>query len=465
MIAPNSVYPGPKLKRQLLRKYDLPVPRYTSYPTALQFNEAYTHQDKNRDLQLASRSQEPLSVYVHLPFCASVCLFCGCNVTPTRDRSRSDRYLQYLIKEMDLTLKSLGNSRPIEQLHFGGGSPTFFSPKQLARLLCELQRRFAFTPDAEISVECNPRETTSKHLRVMRDLGVNRLSFGVQDLDEKVQTAVNRIEPESMLQALIHQAKTLKYDSISLDLIYGLPHQSTKSFHKTLERIVDIRPHRIALFNFAYLPEKISRQRGLDAEALPSRRMKQNIFEDALSFLTQSGYCHIGMDHFALPDDSLSLAMKNGTLNRNFQGYHARPSLDLIGLGVGSIGNLGPSYSQNHKSIALWEAFLDNNKLPVDRGIHLTHEDLWRRQVIHDILCRNTVDFETVARSFHKSLPALVHEARTRLQEMEQDDLIYWNENVLNVTETGRLLVRNIASHFDAYFSHGTATNHFSRSI
>ncbi len=465
MIAPNQAYQLPQLNRQLLKKYDCPVPRYTSYPTAVQFSEAYSLNEKKRDLTLAGKSTEPVSVYIHLPFCASVCLFCGCNVTPTRDRSRGDRYLTYLLKEMDLTIAEMGNTRPVAQLHFGGGSPTFFTPLQLGRLLIEIQRRYDFTPDAEISIECNPRETSAEHLRVLKDLGVNRLSFGVQDLNEQVQQAVNRIEPESIITELIREARALKFSSISLDLIYGLPHQTTRSFQHTLKRIVALRPDRIALFNFAYLPEKISRQRALDARAMPSPRMKQNIFNHAMEFLLDQGYLHIGMDHFALPDDSLSQALHNGTLNRNFQGYHARPALDLIGFGVSSIGNLGPSYSQNQKHIAIWEAFLDNDKLPVERGVRLTSDDLWRRRVIHDILCRNIVDFADIARSFRKELIPLVTATKDRLSELEADDLLYWDVNTLHITPRGRLLVRNIASAFDAYLPRQEQSGRFSRSI
>jgi len=465
VIAPNIQSHPSKLNRALIGKYDKPVPRYTSYPTAPHFHEGYGSGDKQHDLILAGNECTPFSLYIHLPFCSSVCLFCGCHVTPTRQRSRADRYIAYLLKELTLTADALGTKKPIDQLHFGGGSPTFFTPKQLAFILGEIQGRFPFTREAELSIECNPRETTQEHLRVLRDLGMNRLSFGVQDLNQKVQKAVNRIEPEPLLRSLVREARTLNYQSISFDLIYGLPHQTPASFTTTLNRIMALQPDRLALFNFAYLPDRIPRQRALDASALPSARQKCTLFETSMNFLHSQGYVHIGLDHFALPGDALARALAQETLQRNFQGYHAKPAMDLIGLGTSSISSLGPTYSQNAKSIAIWEAKLDAHRLPVERGIRLTNEDCWRRKVIQDILCRNRVDFPAVAKSFRRQPAALVAEAHRVLAAHERDGLVHWRDDELQVNASGRLLVRNIASAFDAHLKSSSPHVRYSKAI
>ncbi|MGF1679049.1 MAG: oxygen-independent coproporphyrinogen III oxidase [Candidatus Methylacidiphilales bacterium] len=448
----------------LIQKYDRPVPRYTSYPTAVQFGSDYGPQLKREDLTAAATIDEPLSVYIHLPFCASICLFCGCNVTPTRDRRRSDRYLDYLEKEMDLTFAHLGRNRAVDQLHFGGGSPTFFSPEQLARLMRALSSRLKFLPGAEISIECNPRETSLDHLKMLSSLGFNRLSFGVQDINPEVQEAVNRIEPESLLEPLFKNARELGFESLSFDLIYGLPKQTPESFAHSLQRILQWRPDRLALFHFAYLPDRIARQKALDASAMPSAEEKQRIFEESLSTLSQWGYRHIGLDHFALPGDTLSKALDQGALNRNFQGYHAKPSYDLLGMGVSSISNTSNSYSQNHKTIALWESLLDSGNLPVERGVRVTDEDRFRKEIIHGILCRNQVDLAEVATTYQRNHQEVIQWGKQRTEELVRDDLVRWEGSTLCVTNSGRMWSRNIASVFDAYLE-GSAGAVFSRSV
>jgi len=465
MIAPNIQTAVEFLPSKLLKKYDIPVPRYTSYPTAPQFQSDYRFSDKEHDLKLASATEGPVSVYIHLPFCSSVCLFCGCNVTPTRNRDRAERYLDYLLKEIDLTLKFFSSSRPVDQLHLGGGTPTFFSPEQLARLLTEFQNRFDFTDSPEVSIECNPRDTSTEHLKALREMGVNRLSFGIQDFNRKTQMAVNRIESEANVRSLVKQARDLSFESISFDLIYGLPHQNSASFARTLKRIVRLQPDRLALFNFAYLPERIHRQRAIDATTLPSASVKNHIFQNAMEFLVGEGYQHIGLDHFALPGDSLSIARREGTLNRNFQGYHARPLMDLLSFGVSSIGNLGPTYQQNFKEIPIWEAFLEEDKLPVERGIRLTNDDLWRRRVIHDLLCRDRVDFRPIAEHYRRDPDRMVADARKATASYAEDGLVTWEKDSLILEKRGRLLARNVASAFDAYFHPQSGTVTYSRAV
>lgn len=465
MIAPTIDSPVDFLPAPLLKKYDIPVPRYTSYPTAPHFKSDYGYEEKEHDLKLAAATEGPVSVYIHLPFCSSVCLFCGCNVTPTRNPKRADRYLHYLLREMDLTQEHFSTSRPVDQLHFGGGTPTFFSPAQLARLLSELRERFDFTIDPEISIECNPRDTTSEHLHVLRDMGVNRLSFGIQDFNRKTQIAVNRIESESNVRALVKEARDLGFKSISFDLIYGLPHQNSASFARTLKRIVRLQPDRLALFNFAYLPEKIHRQRAIKPATLPSASVKKHIFQNAMEFLVGQGYRHVGLDHFALPGDSLSIAQRQGHLNRNFQGYHARPHMDLLSFGVSAIGNLGPTYQQNFKEIPIWEAFLEENKLPVERGIRLTNDDLWRRRVIHDLLCRDLVEFRPIARHYRRCPEKMLADAKQATAHLVEDRLLRWEEDTLILEKRGRLLARVVASTFDAYFHPETGGPTFSRAV
>jgi len=465
MIAPKTDFPVDFLPPELLKKYDRPVPRYTSYPTAPHFKEEYRPEDKAHDLAQAAQSEGPVSAYIHLPFCSSVCLFCGCNVTPTRDHSRGDRYLDFLIREIDLTLEHYPASRPVDQLHFGGGTPTFFTPAQLARLLTEFGNRFDFTADPEISIECNPRDTTSEHLRVLKEMGVNRLSFGIQDLNRKTQEAVNRIESEAVIRALVEEARELGFESISFDLIYGLPHQTTASFARTLKRIARLRPDRLALFSFAYLPERIPRQKGIDADALPSPRVKNNIFRNAMHFLIEEGYRHIGLDHFALPEDPLNIAREQGYLNRNFQGYHARPHMDLLSFGVSSIGNLGPTYQQNFKAIPIWEAFIEKNRLPVERGIRLTNDDLYRRRLIHDVLCRERVDLPGIAGEFSRDPDRMVEEARAAVAGYVADGLASWDCDTLVLEPRGRLLARVVASAFDTTLNRNAQGTTFSRAV
>jgi oxygen-independent coproporphyrinogen-3 oxidase len=454
----------PVVDAELLSNYDVSAPRYTSYPTAPQFTTEFGPEAYAEELVRADGEQRPLSLYFHLPFCESVCFFCGCNVTFTSDRSRPGPYTTRLAQEMDWTLARISPGRQVQQLHWGGGTPTFFKPEQLELLWAEIVRRFQLGADAEIGVEIDPRETTPEHLKVLAKCGFNRLSMGVQDFDPEVQRAVNRVQGEELTASTIAAARDLGMSSISLDLIYGLPLQTEATFARTIERVVALRPDRIALFNFAYLPEMIRHQKAIKADQLPSPSVKIAILRHAIEAFTAAGYRYVGMDHFALPGDPLCQAQDAGTLYRNFQGYTTHAGCDLLGFGVSAIGQVGRCYAQNVKNVHDYAARIDAGHAATWRGMLLSAEDELRRDVIMRLMCDFAVDLAHIGQPsgvtweshFAKELEALV--------PLEADGLVRRVGSRIEVTPVGRLLVRNVCLLFDAYLATG-AQRKFSRTI
>jgi oxygen-independent coproporphyrinogen-3 oxidase len=369
------------ISETLLERYDIPGPRYTSYPTADRFVEAFGADDLGRALadRRDTRSATPLSLYIHIPFCESVCYYCACNKVITKHHSKGAQYLHYLSREVDMVTQHLGAGQKVSQLHLGGGSPTFLSDAELADLMSMLQRHFELTPGGEFSIEVDPRTVTDKRLLSLHRLGFNRLSFGVQDFDPYVQVAVHRVQPQFQVEALMQSARQIGFESINLDLIYGLPLQTPESFERTLKSVVSMRPDRIAVYAYAHLPARFKPQRRINAHELPRPQDKVHMLAMAIDLLTQAGYVYIGMDHFALPNDPLAVAKAQGRLHRNFQGYSTQPDCDLVALGVSAIGRIGPTYHQNAKSLEEYYDLIDQGRLPVVRGLALSQDDILRR--------------------------------------------------------------------------------------
>ncbi|MDD5260347.1 MAG: oxygen-independent coproporphyrinogen III oxidase [Methylacidiphilales bacterium] len=455
----------PDLNFDLLARYNVSGPRYTSYPTAPQFTEKFTGPDLLEEIRRThlEKNPPPLSLYYHLPFCKSVCFYCGCNVTFTRDRSRGNAYIEALRQEMDLVMPYLKPRRPVVQLHWGGGTPTFCTPEQLSRLFGSIRERFEFAPDAEIGVEVDPRETSPEHLQVLGSVGFNRLSVGIQDFDPKVQEAVNRLQSEEATRATIDEARKNGFQSVSVDLMYGLPLQTASTFATTLDRVLALDPDRLALFNFAYLPAQIRHQKAIREADLPSPREKLAIFKLAVERLLGAGYAYIGMDHFAKPGDDLRLAQAAGKLHRNFQGYTTHAEADLYAFGVSSISSLGRVYAQNRKKVGEYMAEVEAGRLPVMRGLRLTDEDLLRRHVIMRLMCDFELDMERVEREFGIDFHEHFSPALETLKPMEEAGLLEILPSKITVRPTGRFLIRNIAMCFDAYLQ-GSAVQ-YSRTV
>ncbi len=453
----------------LIRRYDGPGPRYTSYPTAPQFGLDFTIDDY-RSLCSASnarRPQKPLSVYVHIPFCKSLCYYCACSKIITRHPEKAARYLERLHGEIDLQADLFDEGRPLEQLHFGGGTPTFLSAGQMGELMAHLEKRFGFAPESvrEFSIEIDPRTLDPNSLAKLREQGFNRVSFGVQDLDPRVQAAVNRVQPEDMTLAAITEARRAGFGALSLDLIYGLPLQTVESFSQTVEKIVAMRPERLAVYNYAHLPDLFRAQRLIDADQLPGPEQKLEIFAEVVRRLLDAGYVHIGLDHFALPDDGLVLAQRDNTLQRNFQGYSTHADCDLIGLGLTSIGKVGEGYNQNHKLLSDYYSAIDSGVLPIVRGLRLNDDDRLRRTVIQRLMCHSRLSMAEVEAEFAIPFREYFSTELVALRTLEEDGLLQVSDEQITVSEKGRYLLRPIAMAFDAYLPARAARGRFSKVI
>ncbi len=452
---------------QWLKKYSRSGPRYTSYPTAPVFHTGFTEKDYRLLLSDPARKNVPLSFYFHIPYCQSVCYFCACSVSYTRDRTAVDPYTEYLIKEMDLLAESIDPARKVEQLHWGGGSPTFLTPDRMIYLMKAVKDRFSFTDDAEISIELDPRETTPEHIRILREIGFNRASLGIQDVDPAVQKAVNRVQPlESVIKPVYDSLKKEGFTGINLDLIYGLPLQTPHSFQKTIDAVIEMRPARISLFNFAWLPHLKSHQKRIKEEELPVTETRLEIFALAVKEFMDAGYRYIGMDHFALPDDELSVSQENGRLHRNFQGYTTRGGTDLLGVGVTSIGEVNDGYIQNFKDLKAYQISLDEGKLPVHRGIIRSHEDRLRHRVIMQLICHFHLEYSEIEKEF--GIRFTEHFAREleELREFEEDSLITTDQKGITVHFQGRFVIRNICMVFDGHLRELEAKGQeFSRTV
>nr|WP_197722061.1 oxygen-independent coproporphyrinogen III oxidase [Sulfuriflexus mobilis] len=440
---------------ELLKKYDISGPRYTSYPTAPQFTTAFTEQDYRAciaDSQAAAVSR-PLSLYVHLPFCDTICYYCACNKIVTKDRSRAIPYLQHLHKEIAMQAALFDSHRVVEQLHWGGGTPTFISHAQMTELMQCIRQHFSLADDAtgEYSIEIDPREASVETIAVLREIGFNRLSLGVQDLDERVQQAVNRIQSEQETFAVIDAARAEGFRSISLDLMYGLPHQTTESFIRTLDRVLQAEPDRLSLFNYAHMPTLFKPQRRINDDELPDAQTKLDILQASIEHLGKAGYVYIGMDHFARPDDELAVAQREGKLHRNFQGYSTHADCDLIALGVTAIGQIGDSYSQNQREVGPYYAAIEAEQLPLLRGMRLSEDDRIRRRVIQALICHFALDFAVMNAELGIDCRDYFAKEIQQLSSMQADGLLAVSETGIQVRPAGRLLIRNICMVFDAY--------------
>lgn len=458
-----------KFDPELIRKYDVSGPRYTSYPTAVQFHEGFTLADYRRFAQTSNQQPDAsdLSLYVHLPFCHSLCYYCGCTKKITRHREHGVRYLEALHREIEMQGSLFDQSREVRQLHFGGGTPTFFDDRQLQELMGQLNKHFGLTEreEREYSIELDPRTVDLGRLQTLQGLGFNRVSLGIQDFDPDVQVAVNRIQGIDETLALITGAHDLGFDSVSVDLIYGLPLQTVDKFMQTLETVVAVKPNRLAVYNYAHLPQLFRAQRLIREEDIPSPETKLLLMELTINFLTEHGYQFIGMDHFALPDDELALAQNSGTLQRNFQGYSTHGDLDLVGLGVSSIGNVGDCHPQNLKTLPEYMCALDQGEFPFWRGLALTDEDRLRRAIIQSIMCRGELRFEEFEKDFGISFSAHFAPELNEVSRQARDGLLIQHEGGFDVTPSGRLLLRNIAMVFDAYFKPRKSEVRFSKAI
>jgi len=453
MGTPLGVEQRIEFDQDLIRRYDQSGPRYTSYPTAVEFTEAFGPEAYLAACARGNQAGRPLSLYFHIPFCDTVCFYCACNKVATKDRSLAQPYLDRVYRELELQSRLLDQGRRVEQLHWGGGTPTFISQDQMRELMAETRRHFELAPDevGEYSIEIDPREADPQSVALLRQLGFNRMSLGVQDFDPLVQQAVNRVQTEAETLAVLQAARAEGFRSISIDLIYGLPHQSVAGFSRTLDQVLAFSPDRLSVFNYAHLPQRFKPQRRIDAAQLPTPQAKLDILRATGDKLAEAGYVYIGMDHFARPDDELSLAQRKGTLYRNFQGYSTHADCDLIGIGVTSIGKVDNSYSQNRRELEEYYADIDAGRLAVFRGIELSRDDEIRRDTITKLICHFSLDFADIEGRWGIDFGAYFAADLARIRPMEADGLVRMNERGIRVLPRGRLLIRNICMAFDAY--------------
>ena len=452
--------------KQLIAKYDTRGPRYTSYPAATEFTTAFTETDYTACLDIIEASaRHPLSLYLHIPFCQDICYYCACNKIVTRDKKQADIYLGYLEKEMALLGEHIGKKHPVTQLHLGGGSPTFLNAGQFIRLIHSLSSHFQLIDDdsREYSIEIDPRTVSNDTLALLKGLGFNRISLGIQDFSPDVQKAVNRINSYAMIEDLVIAARDYGFSSINFDLIYGLPKQNPDSLKDTLKKTIALSPERIAFYNYAHLPERFNSQRAIDRQALPTADQKLDMLNLISSMLTASGYVYIGMDHYVKPDDELAIAQKEGHLQRNFQGYSTRHGNDLIGLGISAISSGEYFFSQNQKNVDLYYKALDNNCLPVERGLKTNEDDIRRRAVIMGLIGNLHLDIDTWEQHFGCNFSNYFSDELLRLKPMEEDGLVYVMPQQIIVTPAGRAMIRNICMVFDRYYN--PDTQQFSKTL
>ena len=457
------------ISEELLRRFDVSGPRYTSYPTADRFVEAFTAADYKQALTLrragVAAAASPLSLYVHIPFCESLCYYCACNKIITKHHDRSAPYLNYLSREVDLHTKELGLGQAVSQVHLGGGSPTFMSDDELRQLMAMLRRNFTFVPGGEYSIEVDPRTIDASRLDTLAELGFNRLSFGVQDFDPAVQKSVHRVQPAEQVFALVAAARERKFDSINVDLIYGLPLQNPESFDRTLAQVVELRPERIALYAYAHLPERFKPQRRITTTEIPNGAAKVAMLARSMAAFMRAGYVYIGMDHFALPTDALAIAQRQGRLHRNFQGYSTQPDCDLIGLGVSSIGKIGATYSQNAKTMEEYCDFLDQGEFPVVRGLALSRDDVLRRAVIMALMCQGVVSYESIELAHLIEFRKYFASELEALQKLAEQGMVTMSDSGIQVTTMGWVFVRAVAMVFDKYLQTDRTRARFSKII
>lgn len=459
------------IDRALLERYNGPGPRYTSYPTAPQFKQQFGEAQLRSAIETSNGDPIPrrLSVYVHVPFCASPCFYCGCNRIITRDKTRGEVYMARLYREIALVSQLFDRDRETIQVHFGGGTPNFLSPAQLAEVMGTLERHFHFSRDAnrEISIELDPRFVSPEDIAQLARIGFNRASLGVQDFDPVVQVAVNRIQSIEETRAAVDACRANGFRSVNIDLIYGLPKQTEDGFSRTLDEVIAIRPDRLAVYSYAHLPDLFRPQRQINEADLPSPDVKLGLLHMSIARLTAAGYVYIGMDHFALPDDDLAVAQSRGGLHRNFMGYTTHADSDLVGLGVSAISHIGDTFSQNPRDLGSWEVALDEGRLPVFRGLHLTEDDQLRADLIQALMCQGEIPIAALERRYEIDFFEYFASSLEKLEPLERDGLVRRDKGRIAATSQGRLLLRNIAMCFDAYLDTSTdvARPRFSRAI
>jgi oxygen-independent coproporphyrinogen III oxidase len=454
--------PDIELSEELIRKFDKLGPRYTSYPTADRFNTAFNEQSYVTYLEQRAHKagNPPLSIYIHLPFCESLCYFCACNKIITKDHARVTEYLRYLDKEMALVASRLGPDRKTVQLHLGGGTPTFFNADELRQLMTMVRKHFEFTPDAELGVEIDPRTVRDGTLTMLAELGFNRNSFGVQDFDPAVQQSVNRIQPLEMVEKAVAESRKANFQSINADLIYGLPKQTLESFSRTLDSLIRLAPDRIALYNYAHLPSRFKAQRQIIESDLPSAEDRLQIFLMSTRRLLEAGYVYIGLDHFSKPDDELNKARLDKSLHRNFQGYTTRAECDLIGFGVSAISKVGSSYSQSVRTVNAYYQHLDEGQLPIEKGFELSKDDLLRRQIIMTLMCSAPLDIAAINSEYGIDFDSYFAHEMSTLRQYEEAGLITIDPAAIRVTPKGRLFVRAVGMAFDKYLTQPTTSTY-----
>jgi len=457
----------PLFDADLIRRYDRAGPRYTSYPTANEFSGEFGAERYQHMARASNAGVHPLSLYFHIPFCDTVCFYCACNKIITNNRRHADAYLERLCAEIALQGNLFDAGRVVDQLHWGGGTPTFLSLAQMRRLMQSTRKHFKLRDDddGEYSIEIDPRRANAETMHFLRGLGFNRVSIGVQDFDPAVQRAVNRVQPESQVETVLQAARDEGFHSINFDLIYGLPRQDPESFRRTLERVVELDPDRLSIFNYAHLPQQFKVQRQIEASELPDAGKKLEILSATIEHLLDSGYVYIGMDHFSKPDDELAVAQRNGTLYRNFQGYSTHANCDLVAMGITGISAVGNSYAQNLRSPDEYYACIDQGRLAVFRGVELDADDLLRRDVISSLICNATLGVERIEREHGIRFSEYFSNELAALAPLERDGLIESSAECLDVTPAGRLLIRNICMTFDRRLAERGGTGHFSRAV
>jgi oxygen-independent coproporphyrinogen-3 oxidase len=438
---------------ELIRRLDKNGPRYTSYPTADRFAETFTAATYGKWVAKRESSGEsrPLSLYLHIPFCNTLCFYCACNKVITKDRSKSAEYVRYLIKEMAMQAMLLGPDQVVEQLHFGGGTPTFLSDDEIRQVMTAIRRHFKLVKDGEYSIEIDPRKVSDETIALLGEEGLNRISIGVQDFDAEVQSAVNRIQSEEETLRVIHAARANGFRSVSIDLIYGLPKQTLEGFGVTLDKVIAANPDRLSIYNYAHMPTIFKPQRRIHEEDLPAPQVKLDILDMAVNKLTNAGYVYIGMDHFAKPEDELAVAQRQGRLHRNFQGYSTHSDCDLVALGLSAIGKVGPTYSQNYRELEDYYGALDRDVLPVMRGMGLDTDDLVRRAIIQDLMCHFELAKESFNNVFQIDFDSYFATELEELREYEREGMLEISSRQIRVTPKGRMLIRNICMVFDKY--------------
>jgi len=463
--------PEPTSTAQLLEHYDRPGPRYTSYPTAVEFHDGFGEFEYREHLAAAdAHADEPLSLYAHLPFCEARCLYCGCNIVVTRQRGVAADYLENLLLELDLLASALPHRRLLSQMHWGGGTPTYYPAADLERLFHAIAERFQFMPDAEVGIEVDPRVTSPEQLRLLRRLGFNRVSMGIQDFDPRVQEAVHRVQSFEMTAELIRVARTEGFRSVNVDLIYGLPYQTLDGFQRTLDQVAELRPERVAVYSFAFVPWIKPHMNHIPAEALPAPAVKLALLAGAIDAFTRCGYRTIGMDHFALPGDDLARALDDGSLNRNFMGYTVQSASDLVALGISGIGDVRGAFAQNTKKLPEYAAALADKRFPIARGYALDGDDVLRRHVITRLMCDARLDLRDVERrfgiSFTETFAAELEELSSQ-GPWRTDGLLALTPDAIELTALGRMFVRNVCMVFDRHLRRKAASERpvFSRTV